>query len=175
MIFSEHPPSPTLVEIDARVNDIREFLKPQVEDLFLYLIHRDREPSAKMTVVQHVALEFLKWRDARDGNDPDFKTHGFKDRYTPASRPKGDEAEKRAVKVRTLADKLRDKLFAYYRRNFGMFPQIDAQADPPQSEVSAGRAERIVYIEIPEGEGWKPIIRWRNQSSPAETGLISNA
>ena len=164
MSTSEGSPSPSLVEIDARVNDIREFLKPQVEDLFVYLIHRDREPSAKMTVVQHVALEFLKWRDARDGNDPDFKTHGFKDRYTPASRPKGNDAEKLAVKVRTLADKLRDKLFAYYRRNFGMFPQTDSQPELPQSEVSAGRAERIVYIEIPEGEGWKPIIRWRTRA-----------
>lgn len=176
MSSSEHPPSPTLVEIDARVNDIREFLKPPVEDLFCYLIHRDREPSAKMTVVGHVALEFLKWRDARDGNDTDFKTHGFKDRYTPASRPKGDDAEKRAVKVRTLADKLRDKLFAYYQRNFGIPPRTHAHLDPPQSEVSAGRAERIVYVEIPDGEGWKPFIQWRTRAikkstEPVERGI----
>ncbi len=164
MSSSEHSPSPTLVEIDARVNDIREFLKPQVEDLFVYLIYRDREPSAKMTVVQHVALEFLKWRDARDEYDPDFKTHGYKDRYTPANRPKGDDAEKRAVKVRTLANKLRDKLFRYYQRNFGLFPRTEAQNDPPLSEVRAGRAERIVYIEIPEGEGWKPVIQWRTRA-----------
>lgn len=164
MSSSEQPLSPTPVEIDARVNDIREILKPQVEDLFFYLIHRDREPSAKMTVVQHVALEFLKWRDARDENDPDFKTHGFKDRYTSASRPKGDDAEKRAVKVRTLANKLRDKLFAYYQRNFGMPARTHAHLDPPLGEVSAGRAERIVYIEIPEGEGWKPVIQWRTRA-----------
>lgn len=174
MSSSEYPPSPTLVEIDTRVNDIRESLKPKVDDLFFYLIHRNREPSAKMTVVQHVALEFLKWRDARDGNNPDFKTHGFKDRYTPASRPKGNDAEKLAVQVRTLADKLRDKLFAYYQRNFGIPPRTHAHLDPPQSEVIAGRAERIVYIEIPEGEGWKPVIQWRTRAIKKSMELVGD-
>lgn len=164
MSSSEPPLAPTLELINDRVNNIREFLNPPVDDLFFYLIHRDRESSAKMTKVEHVALEFLAWRDARDRNAPEFKTQGFRDRYTPASRPAGKEAEKLAAKVRPWAVSLRDELLAYYLHNFGIPPRTQAHLDPPQSEVSAGRAERIVYIEIPKGEGWKPFIIWRTRA-----------
>lgn len=165
MSTSERPPSPTLEEINDRVSDIREYLEPSdVEDLFLYLILRYREPSAKATKVQKVALEFLAWQEARNEGGAEFHAHGVKDRYSPATIPKDTEGERRAVKARTFADKLRDKLPKYYRNKFGM-PTLDLEElDPKPSEVSAGRAEWIIYIEIPEGKGWKPIIQWRTRS-----------
>ncbi len=162
MSNSERPPSPNLEEIDDRVSDIREFLEPSdVEDLFWYLILRYREPSVKVTKVQKVALEFLAWQDARNKGGAEFHAHGVKDRYSPATIPKDIAGERKAVKARTFADKLRDKLPEYYRNKFGMPTRDLTRLDPKPSEVSAGRAEWIIYIEIPEGKGWKPIIEWR--------------
>lgn len=172
-----YPPSPTVAQIDSQVRLICEYLDPSHEkDLFWYLIHRDREPSAQMTKVQKVALEFLAWRDARDQGGTVFKAQGVKDRYRHDTIPEGTDGEKKAVKARTIADRLRPKLNEYYQSRFGIPPRDVAHLDPLPSEVSAGRAQWIVYIEIPEGKGWKPIIEWRARTisrpiEPAEKSI----
>lgn len=162
MNTAKRPPAPTADQIDSRVSDICEFLDPpDVEDLFWYLVHRDREPSAPMIKVEKVALEFLAWREARAKGGAAFKAHGVKDRCSGDALPKETEREQKAAKVRPLADKLRDKLDDYYLSRFGIPPLTAAYSDPPESEVTAGRAEWIVYIAIPERKGWKPVIQLR--------------
>jgi hypothetical protein len=80
---------------------------------------------------------------------------------TPETLPDPKKGESEAVKARTSARDLRAKLWSYYQTNFGMHLSKDRLRDPHPREVSAGKAEWILYIEIPLGDGYRPIIEWR--------------
>ncbi len=173
MNASQRPPAPTLEQIDSQVRDICSYLESSDEgELLWYLIHRNREPSAKMAKVYPVAMEYLAWRN--DGGTI-FRNISFKDRYTYKTlpNPKAKENESEAAKARSSARDLRVKLFEYYKSKFGMLPHAHMRRDPHPHEVKAGRAEWVVYIEIPKSRGWKPIIEFRTRiiTHAAETHL----
>ncbi len=164
MNTSERPPTPTVEQIDSQVRDICNHLEFFDEgDLFWYLIHRDREPSAKMAKVYDVAMEYLAWR--KDGGTI-FQNISFKDRYTHKTlpNPKAKESESEAAKARSSARDLRAKLLEYYKTKFEMLPHSHTRRDPHPREVKAGRAEWVLYIEIPKARGWKPIIEFRTRA-----------
>lgn len=162
MNTSERPSSPTSDQIDSQVKSICNFLDPSDEGILLeYLIRRDREPSTEMTVVHKVVMEYLAWKKARDQGGAAFEAHGVKDRYSRETLPTEKEARTEASRGRSLARRLRHLLQKYYQSNFGMHPIEDRHRDPHPSEVTAGRAEWMLYIEIPIGDGYKPIIVWR--------------
>jgi predicted GNAT superfamily acetyltransferase len=159
MNTSQRPAAPTVEQVNSRVSDICSYLDPSDErELFWYLIHRAREPSVKMVKVYKVAMEYLAWREAGGAA---LGTLSVKDRYSPETLPDPKKGESEAVKARTSARDLRAKLWSYYQTNFGMHLSKDRLRDPHPREVSAGKAEWILYIEIPLGDGYRPIIEWR--------------
>lgn len=162
MNTSQRPSPPTFHQIDTQVESICDFLDPSEEGiLFEYLIQRDRESSTEMTVVHKVVMEYLAWNQAREQGGAAFEAHGVKDRYSRATLPSEKDVRSEASKGRSLARRLRNLLQKYYQSHYGMGPIEDRHRDPHPSEVTARRAEWILYIEIPLGDGYKPVIEWR--------------